>query len=155
MKSKILIMLLLINTGCGLTTSWKYSGNSSARGALSQLPICSLILRDALKELNTCLDNIPEGKEFKKDIVDGEIKIENGYLFISQMKFADVKDRPRSIEMCIEKAANLHKHDMRRKGFRDFDPVNKTYLYKYSGNLQAGVPGKVWLSGYPDEAEEF
>lgn len=155
MRSKILTMLLLINTGCGLTTSWKYSSNSSARGALSQLPICSLMLRDAFKELNTCLDGIQRGTDFKKDTVDGEIKIENGYLFISQMKFADVNDRPHPVEMCIEKALNLHKHDMRRKGFRDFDPVNKIYLYKYSGTLQPGIPGKVWLSGYPDETEEF
>lgn len=99
-------LIVFMTTGCGLMSALREKRDFETIGIEANMGGSRTMLRIAFKELDACLSKIEGGGTFRNAELAGELKIENGYLFISTIAFTGIDQIPEDAKNCLSKAKN-------------------------------------------------
>lgn len=139
--------------GCStISKSWQYRGDKRAQGVRPLTLYARDILKNSVESAQNCI--LSSSQKIKKLDYIGEIKIENGMMFIS--KFQNTEEVKNSdIQKCMQMEIAKKKWDVAH-GIK-YNPavLEKDVYYQFKGRILPMISGSVFPVEFPDRVESF
>jgi len=153
-----LIVAVTLNTGClhFPPSGWEHRGDKTAQGVLAGLDLCAGLLPRTFEDINKCLQTKNINAQNSSLNVDGEFKIENGCLSLTDIHFKDVPELANNPEAkkCLESKIRAVKFNVANGLMYNKYLLTKDHEYVFTGSLAPKVSGEVRSVEY-NESKKF
>lgn len=134
--------------------SWEHRGDMRYFGVVSATGTAIIILESESQKVRNCISNL-EAHSLKSVDVEGEVKIQNGYMFISEYKAKNHGSLNEDEKGCLRIPYQLENRNVANGILYHPGILSKDVIYKFKVQILPIISGEVYPIEFPDRIKTF